>query len=98
MLASDFEAQSAQCRLFASGDAPGFAFAASGLPKFVGASMGGAALGYAIGSEIRMNQKSNDCMIARGWAVTDGKSSEPAMAGSVATSPTSGSDWSKGYA
>ena len=60
MSAADFEPDSAQCRLFARGARSGFAFGAVGSPKFVGASMGGAALGYAIGSAVEMNQNFND--------------------------------------
>jgi hypothetical protein len=85
MSASDFEPDSAQCRLFARGSRTGFAFGAAGSPKFVGAAMGGAALGYAIGSAIEKNQNFNDCMQAHGWRVTDGQqASDPSMVARLA--------------
>jgi hypothetical protein len=88
MSAMDFEPDTAQCRLFARGSRSGFAFAAVGSPKYVGAAMGGAALGYAIGSAIEKNQNFNDCMQARGWRVADGKSAgDPAMSASLAQAP-----------
>jgi hypothetical protein len=34
--------------------------------------MGGAALGYAIGSAVERNNNFNDCMQARGWRIADG--------------------------
>jgi hypothetical protein len=43
MAASDFEPESARCRLFARGADPGFAFGAVGSPQFVGGAMAGAA-------------------------------------------------------
>jgi hypothetical protein len=69
---NDFGPDSARCRLFARGSQSGFAFGVSGSPKFVGAAMGGAALGYAISSAVERNQNFNDCMMARGWVVADG--------------------------
>jgi hypothetical protein len=81
----DFEPDSAQCRLFARGSRTGFAFGAAGSPKFVGAAMGGAALGYAIGSAIEKNQNFNDCLQARGWRIADGQTvSDPSMVGKLA--------------
>jgi hypothetical protein len=86
MSALDFEPDSAQCRLFARGSRSGFAFGAAGSPKFVGATMGGAALGYAIGSAVEANQNFNDCMQARGWRIADGQAtSDPSMAGKLAS-------------
>lgn len=85
MATIDFEPDSAQCRLFARGARTGFAFGAAGSPRFVGAAMGGAAIGYAIGSAIEKNQNFNDCMQARGWRVADGQvASDPAMVGTLA--------------
>ena len=72
---NDFGPDSARCRLFARGSQSGFAFGAAGSPKFVGAAMGGAAVGYAIGSAVERNQNFNDCMMARGWVVADGSAS-----------------------
>jgi hypothetical protein len=84
MSALDFEPDSAQCRLFARGARTGFAFGAAGSPKFVGAAMGGAAVGYAIGSAIEQNQNFNDCLQARGWRIADGQAtSNPSMAGKL---------------
>jgi PDZ domain-containing protein len=83
MSAADFEPDSAQCRLFARGARSGFAFGAVGSPKFVGASMGGASLGYAIGSAVEMNQNFNDCLEARGWRIAD---SSPPPRGPMAAS------------
>lgn len=87
--ANDFEPDSANCRLFARGAQSGFAFGAAGSPKFVGAAMGGAAIGYAIGSAIERNRNYNDCMIGHGWQVADGTdaSSDVAMSGKLASSP-----------
>jgi hypothetical protein len=73
MSAINFEPDSAQCRLIARGLETGFNFAASGSPKFVAASTGGAALGYAISSAVEQNSNFNDCMEARGWRVVDGQ-------------------------
>lgn len=72
---NDFGPDSARCRLFARGSQSGFAFGAAGSPKFVGAAMGGAAVGYAISSAVERNQNFNDCMMARGWVVADGTAS-----------------------
>jgi hypothetical protein len=69
-----YDQQAAQCRLFARGIMPSGGFiAASGSPQFVGATMGGYALGAAIGGAIRINQNFNDCMLASGWQAVDGK-------------------------
>jgi PDZ domain len=85
MSAIDFEPDSAQCRLFSRGAQTGFAFGASGSPQYVGAAMGGAALGYAIGSAVEKNQNFNDCMQAHGWRVADGQStSDASMVGKLA--------------
>ena len=54
---------------FCGGMKTGFAFQASGSPKFVAASTGGAAIGYAIGSAIEQNSNFNDCMEARGGSL-----------------------------
>ena len=86
MSAGDFAPEFAQCRLFARGARSGFGFAAAGSPQFVGASMGGAALGYAIGSAIEMNRNFNDCMEARGWRIADHtQSAQGPMAAALAT-------------
>ena len=86
MSAADFEPESAQCRLFARGARSGFGFAAAGSPQFVGASMGGAALGYAIGSAVEMNRNFNDCMEARGWRIADhAQPTQGPMAAALAT-------------
>ena len=86
MSAADFEPEFAQCRLFARGSRSGFGFAAAGSPRFVGASMAGAALGYAIGSAIETNQNFNDCMEARGWRIAD--HTQPAQGPMAATLAT----------
>ena len=72
---NDFGPDSARCRLFARGSQSGFVFGAAGSPKFVGAAMGSAAVGYAISSAVERNQNFNDCMMARGWVVADGSAS-----------------------
>ncbi len=69
--ASNYEPDSAKCRLFARGANPGFNFEASGSPRFVAASSVGAAIGYGIASAIRTNENYNDCMEANGWLVAD---------------------------
>ena len=86
MSAASLKSDSAQCRLFARGMKTGFAFQASGSPKFVAASTGGAAIGYAIGSAIEQNSNFNDCMEARGWLVADGQ--RPVAAVTVAPTAT----------
>jgi hypothetical protein len=81
-----FEPDSARCRLFARGSASGFDFSAAGSPRFVGAAMGGAAVGYAIGSAVERNQNFNDCMLAHGWRIADGQPTpDPAMGGKLAS-------------
>jgi S1-C subfamily serine protease len=83
MSSMDFEPEAARCRLFARGVQPDFAFQASGSPKFVAASTGGAAIGYAIDSAVRQNLNFNDCMEARGWRVADGQ--QPVAVATAAT-------------
>lgn len=72
MSATDFDPDSARCRLFSRGAQSGFEFGAYGNPKFVAGATAGAALGYAIGSAIERNENFNDCMQARGWRIADG--------------------------
>lgn len=67
-----FEPDAARCRLMARGMRSGFGFAAAGSQNFVAASVGGAVLGYAIGSAVEQNANYNDCMEARGWRIADG--------------------------
>ncbi len=71
MNVQDLGPNKAQCRLFARGSDPGYSFSAYGSPRFVAASMGGAALGAAIGSAVRQNSNFNDCMEARGLRMAD---------------------------
>ena len=73
MSAMNLESEQAQCRLIARGLKAGFEFGASGSPRFVAASTGGAALAYGISSTIEQNTNFNDCMEARGWRVVDGQ-------------------------
>ena len=87
MSANNFEPDSAKCRMYSRGQQSGFSFAASGSPRFVAASTGGAALGYAVGSAVQANQNYNDCMIATGWRVIDKQPvGNAAMSGSLAVS------------
>lgn len=71
MLASDFEPESARCRIFARSNQSGYAFGAVGSPRFVTASVGGAAIGAGIAGAVQNNQNYNDCMMARGWRVAN---------------------------
>jgi hypothetical protein len=55
--------------MFARGESTsgGFAAGAAGSPRFVGAYIGRAALGYGFGTAVRANHDFNDCMFAAGW-------------------------------
>jgi hypothetical protein len=67
-----FGQQSAQCRLFARGNAPASGFiAAAGKPAFVGATVGAFVLASAIGSAVHQQADFNDCMAAAGWIAVD---------------------------
>jgi membrane-associated protease RseP (regulator of RpoE activity) len=83
--AREYEPDAARCRLFARGGTPGFAFEASGSPKFVAASAAGAIIGGAIAGAITTNENYNDCMEANGWRIADDAQSTPV------TVPNSGS-------
>jgi S1-C subfamily serine protease len=87
MSGANFEVQSAQCRLAARDATGGMVFAASGSPRFVGASMAGAAIGSAIGSAIRENANYNDCMEARGWQIADRVPTQVAAGDATVTAP-----------
>lgn len=71
MLVSDFEPESARCRIFARSNQSGFAFGAAGSPRFVATAVGGAAIGAGIAGAVQNNQNYNDCMMARGWRVAN---------------------------
>jgi hypothetical protein len=73
MSSINFGPDSARCRIMARGATRDFQVAAFGSPKFVAASTGGAALGYAIGSAVEQNSNFNDCMEANGWRIADGQ-------------------------
>jgi membrane-associated protease RseP (regulator of RpoE activity) len=75
MSAFNFEPDSARCRLIARGAQRGFAFEAAGSQQFVASATVGAAIGYSFSSAIEKNQNYNDCMMARGWRIADGKPS-----------------------
>ena len=68
MSAADFAPAKARCSLLARHG--GSAFFAAGSQSYVA----GAALGHAIGEGIRANQDFNDCLLASGWRIVDGKS------------------------
>jgi hypothetical protein len=77
MDASQLGPDSAKCRLFARGSQQGFSASASGSPKFVGAYMGGAMLGYAIGTAVQTAQNFDDCMLAQGYQIVPDKAATP---------------------
>ena len=81
MTAFDYEPQSAECRIFARSNSPGFGFSASGSPKFVAGSMVGAAIGAGIATAVANNHNYNDCMEAKGWRVVDDVKPPTAAAG-----------------
>jgi membrane-associated protease RseP (regulator of RpoE activity) len=92
MAVADYGPDTANCRIFARSNGPSMGFSASGSPKFVGASMVGAAIGAGIVSAIAQNQNYNDCMQARGWRVVEATKPAPSaenLAPQPAAPPTS---------
>lgn len=67
MSVADFEPAKARCSLMARN--AGSDFVAVGSTSYVA----GAAIGHGIGEAVKANQNFNDCMVASGWRVADGR-------------------------
>jgi Prokaryotic membrane lipoprotein lipid attachment site len=81
MDASNFEPDSAQCRLFARGNTPGYMVVGS--QQFVS----NYAAGAAIGGAVRQRADYRDCMEAKGWILQSSASPQPTP------SPPDATDW-----
>jgi S1-C subfamily serine protease len=71
MSVAELQPDMARCRLFARGADPGSSFGAAGSPRFVATAMVVGAIGSAIASGVRQSADYDDCMIARGWLVSN---------------------------
>jgi Prokaryotic membrane lipoprotein lipid attachment site len=87
MDASQFEPDSARCRIFARNDVPGYVV--TGSQQFVDNYAAGAAIGTAF--RVRANYR--DCMEAKGWILETSANSGSAAAQTAVPSPGANADW-----